>query len=603
MTVNSQMIKLSDYVMQRLVAEGVRDVFMVPGGAAMHLNDSLLGNPNLNFIANYHEQASATGAEAYAKTRGGLGVALVTAGPGSTNCITGLTSAWVNSAPVLFLSGQVKSNDLKKDPSLRQCGLQEVDIVSAVRPLTKYAKTVTDPNQIREILDWAFYYLREERPGPVWIDIPLDLQAVQINPEQLQRAKLPEEKNNQKLEEVVKILVQDLQKAQRPVFLLGAGIRIGGGVELLHELLQLLKVPCLTTWVGADLLDDQDACFAGRPGAFASRGANFTVQNADLLISIGARWDFATTGFARHDFGRNAKRIIVDIDAAEVAKLTSVVDIALQADAKDFLVELIKQIPSNFSSEKYHSWRQQIILWKKKYPILTDDLRKLPERVSTYVLVEALGDALTGNEIIVQGSAGIQSEIFFMVFAVKKGQRIIADGSLGAMGYGLPAAIGAAVAGDGKETILIDGDGSLMPNLQELETVRRLNLPLKIIIVNNDGYASIRVSQERWFQRKIAADNVSGLTIPDFRKIAAAFNLPFFSITNEEELHHQLPSILNQKGPVLIDVHVPREEDRRPRLGNYQKEDGSIASKPLEDLFPFLESEELKTNMLSNESK
>jgi acetolactate synthase-1/2/3 large subunit len=595
------MVKLSDYVLSRVAQEGVRYVFLVPGGGAMHLNDSLAGRNDLGFVANYHEHACAVGAESYAKLTGNLGVAMVTAGPGATNCLTGLTSAWVNSAPVVFLSGQVKRSDLKGGRQLRQLGLQEVDIVSIVKTITKYAVTITEPSSIRFHLDLALYHARHGRPGPVWLDVPLDVQSCQIDPDALEPARIPTGPSSPggiDLTSAVNGVLNDLRRSERPILLLGAGIRIAGATELAADLVNWLNVPYATTWVGADLMDDQHPCFAGRPGAFASRGANFAVQNSDMLLSIGARWDFATTGFSHAGFARAARRIVVDVDVAELEKLRPVANSCILADAKDFLSEMLRQLTARPNFMPPLSWLKRVQDWRKGFPVVTKELHGLPEGISTYVFVEALATRLGPQDIIVEGSAGIQSEIFFMTFAVKAGQRIIADGSFGSMGYGVPAAIGACIGGQGRRTVLVDGDGSLMPNLQELETIRRLGLPIKIMAINNNGYASIRVSQLRWFKRTIAADSSSGLSLPDLEKVAAAFNLPFYRISNEEELGPKLDRALSADGPALLDIRVPTEEDRRPRLGNYQKPDGTIASKPLEDLFPFLDREEFLQNMI-----
>jgi len=593
-------MKLSDYVLKRVAEEGVRHVFMVPGGGAMHLNDALAGRADIGFVANYHEHASAVGAEAYAKLTGNLGVAMITAGPGSTNCITGVTSAWVNSAPVLFLSGQVKRSDLKGDRHLRQLGLQEVDIISSVQSITKYAVTVIDPATIRQHLDMAFHHIRSGRPGPAWLDIPLDVQASQIDPETLAPGIVPETPaaTGSDLAGHVKKVLEDLRKAERPLLLLGGGIRIAGAAGLAAEVVDRLNIPYATTWVGADLVDDKHPCFVGRPGAFAPRGANFAVQNSDLLLSIGARWDFATTGFSHAGFARAARRVVVDVDPAELEKLRPVTEALILADAKDFLSEMARQLAAEAACGNHAAWLARTQDWRRRYPVVTGELHNLPDGVSTYVFVEALAERLGPRDILVQGSAGIHSEIFFMTYAARAGQRIIADGSLGAMGYGVPAAIGACLAGQSGRTVLMDGDGSLMPNVQELETIRRLGLPIKIMVINNNGFASIRVSQMRWFNRTIAADSSSGLTLPGVEPLATAFRLPFYCITNETEMASVLDRVLSEDGPALVDVRVPAEEDRRPRLSNYQKPDGTMASKPLEDLFPFLDRGEFLANMI-----
>jgi len=588
-------VKLSDYVLQRIVDAGVRHVFLVPGGGAMHLDDSLAGRAGeVAFVATLHEHAAAVAAEAYAKLTGNLGVALVTAGPGSTNCLTGLASAWVNSAPVLFVSGQVKTSDLKGTRGLRQLGLQEIDIVSAVRSMTKHAATVADPSTIRMHLDRALWAAREGRPGPVWLDIPLDVQAAEVDPAELPGFDPPPGAATDLSAQVAQV-VRWLGEAERPVLLAGGGITVARATESLLRLADRLGIPVLTTWVGADLLPDDHPAYCGRPGAFASRGANFTVQNSDLLLSVGARWDFATTGFAPARFARAARRVVVDVDPGEIAKLGDVPASGIVADAGAFLEELERQLPAAAHKDR-SEWLARAREWQRRYPVVTPDLRGRKEDVSTYVFMEALGRMLDEGDVIVEGSAGIQSEIFFLAFPTKRRQRIVCDGSLGAMGYGLPAAIGACVA-SGRRTVLIDGDGSFLPNIQELETVARLGLPLKMFIMNNRGYSSIRVSQQRWFGRLIAADATSGLTLPDLSRVAGAFGVKALRIGSEAALEDGLRDALSHAGPVLCDVNVPAEEDRVPRISNYRRADGSMASRPIEDLFPPLSREALRENM------
>jgi len=590
-------MKLSDYVIQRLAEANVQHVFFVPGGGAMHLNDSLGKHREITYVCNFHEHGSAVAAEAYAKATNNLGVALVTTGPGSTNCVTGCASAWVNSAPVLFLSGQVKRSDMKTGTNLRQLGLQEVDTVAIVNPITKYARTLTDPATIRYHIDKALHLAREGRPGPVWLDIPLDVQGAEIEPDSLEPFVPPHCPPPQGLTDQVAQVIDWLTTAQRPIILAGGGIRCAGAVDAFLQLVDRLGVPVATTWVGADLVPDDHRLYVGRPGAFASRGANFSVQNSDLLITIGARWDLATTGFAPPLFARAARRVAVDVDAAELTKLHDVVDLGVCADAAWFVQEMLRQTASTALPSR-GDWVARCRAWRGKYPVVTPDMRGHVNDTSTYVFVERLGELLQGSDVVVEGSAGIHSEIFFLTFAVKAGQRVLADGSLGAMGYGVPAALGACL-GANRRTILVDGDGSFMPNVQELQVISRLQLPTKMFVVNNSGYSSIRVSQQRWFGRLVAADPTSGLSLPSLKAVAGAFGIPFIRVEREAELDTALRHALSGPGPIMCDIAVPREEDRVPRLANYRRADGSMASKPIEDLFPFLEREEFLANMIS----
>jgi acetolactate synthase I/II/III large subunit len=590
-------MKLSDYCLDRIASAGVRDVFLVPGGAAMHLNDSL-AKSRIHFVATFHEHASAVAAEAYAKLTNNLGVAMVTAGPGSTNAVTGVASAWVNSAPTVFLSGQVKSADLKGRSNLRQRGVQEIDIVSILKPITKYAVTVTEPETIRFHLERALHEARSDRPGPVWLSIPLDIQAATIEPERLQSFTPDSAGHNGSagLRAQVSRVIALVNGSVRPVLLGGGGIRLSGAQEKFLWIAERLGVPVQTTWSGIDLMAQDHPLFVGRPGSIASRAANFAVQNCDLLLSVGARLDLATTGYSTRWFARGARRILVDIDPAELQKIEGPVDAAIRVGADLFLDELGKQLGSVDLRDR-SPWFSQIREWVNRYPLLTKEHMCHENDTSTYLLIDQLSEMLDEGDIVVQGSSGIHSEIFFLVFRSKRGQRVIADHGFGAMGYGIPAAIGACVAA-GRRTLLIDGDGSLQPNIQELETIRRLQLPIKLLVVNNGGYASIRASQQRYFQRLIAADPSSGLSFPPLDRIAEAYGIPYAYVAREKDLNRTLQNCLAASGPGICEVRVPADEDRVPRLASVQRPDGSMVSRPIEDLFPFLDREEFRSNML-----
>lgn len=583
--------KVSDVIVTRVAAEGVRHVFMVPGGAAMHLNDSVGAAPGLEYVVTLHEHAAAVAAEAYGKLTSNLGVAMVTAGPGATNALTGLASAWVNSTPCLFLSGQVKMADRKGHKPVRQHGLQEVDIVSVVGSLTKKAVTITDPAMLQRELDEAIRLARTGRPGPVWIEVPLDVQSMMVETASSTAAgpapavPVPH----------VELVAAMLARARRPVILAGGGIRIASATEDFLALAEELGVPVLTTWVGCDLLADNHPLFAGRPGSFAPRGANFAVQCADVLLTIGARWDLATTGFAPEKFARSAKRVAVDVDPGELAKLSQFVDVTVEADAGAFVRALRTEMKGR--KPEAAAWRAQCQAWRTKYPVILPEHRGRRNGVSTYLVVDVLSEKLGEGDLIVEGSSGIHSEIFFLAFRIKRDQRVICDGSLGAMGYGLPAAVGACLASGRKRTLLVEGDGSFFPNMQELETIARLKLPVKIVVVNNDGYSSIRSSQERWFGRLTGADRTSNLSLPDIQRVAASFGIPSTRVEREPQLEEALSGLLAADGPGICEVMVPAEEDRVPRLASYRRADGVMESKPLEDMFPFLDPAEIQANL------
>lgn len=596
---NHRNIKLSDYVFQFIADLGVKHVFMFPGGGAMHLVDSLGHCKDLQFVCNLHEQACAIAAEAYSRVTNNLGVALVTTGPGGTNAITGIAGAWLESTPCLVVSGQVKRSDMKSNLGVRQLGPQEIDIVSIVRPITKYAVTVKNPSTIRYHLEKAVYLAQKERKGPVWIDIPLDVQAAQINPDKLKGfQKISNQQQSKKLCLVVEKTIALLNASERPVLLLGNGIRTAGAEKVLLDFVKTLNVPILTTWMGTDLLWDDHPLFFGKPGTVASRGANFTIQNSDCFISIGARLDAAVIGFDKTKFARKAKKIIIDIDRHEIAKLNIPVDVSLNADARVFIEECLRQ---KWSIEKRSrsTWINYCRMLKRKYPVVLPEYWNPKQHVNTFVLSSVLADELTNNDLIIPGSSGAGIDTFWLAFRVKRGQRLFSTGGLGAMGFGLPAAIGGCIASGGKRTVSVDGDGGFQLNIQELETVARLNLPIKFFIINNNGYASIRSMQRNHFKgHLVACDESSGLTLPDIKKQANAYGIKAVQLKNHKDININVRKILNYPGPVICEVLTDSDQIIGPRVSSAVRADGSMVSKPLEDLWPFLQRDEFLSNMI-----
>jgi acetolactate synthase-1/2/3 large subunit len=590
-------MKLSDYVATFVRDQGVKHVFMVAGGGAMHLNDSFGHCPGLEFISSMHEQAAAMATETYAKVTENLGAALVTTGPGGTNTVTGVAGAWLDSTPCLFISGQVKRTDRIGNSGVRQLGIQEVDIASIVHPITKYAVTVMEPEQIRYHLEKAVYLARSGRPGPVWIDIPIDVQASPVEETTLQGFDPQPVDKNAELNIKVAEIMALLQQAERPVLLIGNGVRLAGGKHELNQLLTRLNIPVLTTWLALDMLPESHPRFVGRPGTIAPRGANFAMQNADLLISIGARLDIAITGYDRMAFARGAKKVMVDVDKYELRKLHPIIDIPIQADARDFLGEFNHQLDATLPLD-FSQWMQRCKKWYEAYPVVLPEYRDQTDFVNTYVLSEVVSEVSGEGDMIVPGSSGAGIEIFLLAYKAKPGQRVLQTSALGAMGYGLPAAIGACIASSLKRTIAVDGDGGFQLNIQELEVVKRLNLPIKFFILNNNGYASIRTSQSRYFGRLSGADQTSGFTVPDIRKVASAYGLATCLIANPHKLDEQVREVLDMPGPVLCEVMISPEEPRAPSLSSRVTKSGKMISKPLEDLWPFLSRQEFLSNMI-----
>lgn len=595
-------MKLSDYVFRFIADLGVKHVFMVPGGGAMHLNDSLGNCQDIEYVCNLHEQAGAIAAEAYARVTNSLGVVLVTTGPGGTNAITGVAGAWLESTPCLIISGQVKRADMKGELQIRQRGPQELDIISIVKSITKYAVTVTDPTTIRYHLEKAVALATSGRKGPVWLDIPLDVQAASINPDNLTGFDPTELETGENIPSVlvkqVKETIKYLNKAERPVLLVGNGVRSAGAQDLILKLVDLLGIPVLTTWMGIDLISDECPFFFGKPGTVAARSANFIIQNSDCLISIGARLDFAVTGFDQTRFARLAKKIVVDIDAGELAKLNMTVDVPVCANAKAFIQEILNN-SSLLQPRDRKAWLAHCSEWKEKYPVVLPEYWAQKNTVNVYVFTSILAEELTKDDLLIPGSSGSDIDKFWISFKVKAGQRLFSTGGLGAMGFGVPASIGGCLASGRKRTVTVDGDGGFQLNIQELETIARLKLPIKFFVLNNQGYASIRSSQRTHFNgHLVGCGPSSGLTFPDTIKISAAYGIESMRIADHSNLREKIQAALQTPGPVICDVMTDPDQMVAPRVSSHVRPDGSMVSRPLEDLWPFLDRNEFFSNML-----
>jgi acetolactate synthase-1/2/3 large subunit len=593
-------VKLSDYVIEFLADAGLKHLFMLPGGGAMHLNDSVGRCDRIQYICNLHEQACAIAADAYGQYTNRFGAAMVTTGPGGTNTITGVAAAWLDSTPCIFISGQVKRADLVGNRGVRQMGFQEIDIVRMVGPITKYAVTVMDPQTIRYHMEKALFLVRSGRPGPVWIDIPLDVQAADIDPATLNGltpSDLAEPVNREELTRAVTQTIGLLNEAERPCILVGNGVRLAGAMEEFAQLIELLQIPVLTSWKAIDFLSEDHPLYAGRPGSVGQRGANFTLQNADFLLTLGARLDFGQTGYNPRNFARAAHKVIVDIDPAEIAKLGPI-DVPAPFDAKAFLGELLRQVRDVQKADRT-AWWQRVRNWKARYPIVMPEYWRQTEYVNNYAFVQALGDEMAAGDLLVPGSSGACSEITMQAFAVKEGMRIFNSEGLGPMGFALAAALGACIASGGRRTVTIDGDGGFQMNSQELETIRRLKLPVKIFVLNNGGYGSIRATQRTYFNSRFVASQPSGgLTLPGTAALAAAYGIPATRISGHAGIHQAIREVLQSEGPAICEVMISPDQYTAPKVASAQRADGSMVSKPLEDMWPFLDREEFEANML-----
>ena len=586
-------MKISDYAMEYIAGLGVDTVFCVTGGGAMHLNNSLGMSDKLNGVFMIHEQGASIAAEAYARIHEGYGVCLVTSGPGATNAVTGCVGSYIDSVPVIYISGQAKRADLVGDQKIRQFGIQEVDIISIVKAYTKYAVQIDSPEKIKYELEKAAFLANNGRPGPVWIDIPLDIQASDVNPDSLESYILTAVNDYSVKDSDIDKTIDAINKASKPVIVLGHGIRLSRSSDKARELIEYLGFPVLTSWNGVDLIESDHPLYYGRPGAVGQRPANLIEQGADLVITIGTRLNILSTGYNYDSFLSNAYHIMVDIDVNEMNKKSVNPDLKVVADAGLFIEALLKR-KEDIVKNDIGKWINHCDELLKKYPVFTDDIKTAEGLVSTYDLVKAVSDNMNGNDIYQFTSSGTSVDIAMKVFEIKKGQRAFLSSGLASMGYDVPSSIGSCVASGSKRTVCITGDGSIAMNVQELEVVKRLNLPVKIFVTDNSGYSMIYQSQSGNFGRLTGCTADDGLTLPDMGKVSEAFGIKSFLIESPDKLESVVKETLEYNGPALCVVKTDITQKILPKQVNYMKEDGQMASRPIEDMGPLLERDELK---------
>lgn len=604
-------IRLADYIVNFLTEHGVRDCFTVVGGGAMHLNDAFGHAPGIHCTYNHHEQACAIAAEAYARLENKIAAVCVTTGPGGTNAITGVVGGWLDSIPMFIVSGQVRYDTTARFAQqytdghpLRAVGDQEFDIVKSVACMCKYATMLENPMDIRYMLEKAWHLAVTGRPGPVWLDIPVNYQGMEIETRDLpgydpdeDDALLPPPVKD----EVADIVLKKIAEAKRPVIYAGGGIRLSGGYAEFRKAAELLGVPVVTYWNSVDLIEDSHPLYCGRGGNMGDRAGNFAVQNSDLLLAIGTRISIRQVGYNWKTWAREAEVIMVDIDQAEFKKPTLHVDMEIWADAKDFLGAVCRKLEGKktpvFPGEW---WREQCLLWKKKYPVtLERHLKENGETANVFAFVRHLSESLPENSLTAV-SNGACCVVGHQNWHMKKGTRFIINSAIASMGYGLPAAIGLCIAGGRKDTICLEGDGSIMMNLQELQTVVTNRLPVKVFLINNAGYHSIRQTQNNLFKEhtKVGIGPESGdLSFPDYKKIADAFGFPYYSAYSNEEMRKAVAGALAEPGYVFCEIFTDTAQVWEPKSATKRLPDGSLVSPPLEDLAPFLDREELKENL------
>jgi acetolactate synthase-1/2/3 large subunit len=636
-------MKVSNYISQKLLESGITQVFSVTGGGAMHLNDALGHQEGLNCLYNHHEQACAIAAEAYTRIEGKLAAVCVTTGPGGTNALTGVLGGWLDSIPMLILSGQVRYDTTARwsGVGIRAMGDQEFDIVKAVDCMTKYSEMVIDPMRIRYCLEKAIYLALSGRPGPSWLDIPLNVQGGYIETEELIGFS-PEDyenggdgwisKNDAKIKEdeaghgenrqilpkkvtrdiAVEILTR-IKQSSRPVINAGNGIRIGQAHETFLRVIEKLGVPVVTGWNSQDCIWDTHPLYTGRGGGMGDRAGNFAIQNSDLVLSLGSRLSIRQVGYNYKTWAREAFVIVNDIDQEELKKPSIHADMRIHADVKELLTVLEEVLDSEFQSEEQApffkggkgiddlTWNETCSMWKETYPVVLPKHyeQEDQELTNVYAFVKELGNKLKEDQITVVGN-GSACVVGGHACVIKKGQRFITNSAVASMGYDLPAAIGTCMTHSSEDIILITGDGSLQMNIQELQTIIHHKMPIKIFLINNGGYHSIRQTQKNFFGEPLVGvgDDSRDLSFPDMEKLSAAYGYPYVSIHHNSELDQKIDTVLSMEGPVICDIFVSREQNFEPKSSAKRLPDGTMASPPLEDLSPFLSEEEMERNMI-----
>ena len=589
---------IAEFIFNFLSEKQVDNVFMVSGGQAMFLDDALYRSKNINVICTHHEQAAGMAAEAYGRITGKLGVALVTAGPGSVNVISGVVGGWTDSSPMMIISGQSNSYfvDYQRKSNIRQFGIQGIDIKPLVNKITKFFVTVDDPSKILFYLQKAYYYAFSGRPGPVWIDVPLDIQSMEV-PFRLLEEFIPEENNfdnfiiNAEISKIVGLILE----SKRPIIIAGQGLRLGSAILEFNKLVEITGIPVVTSRLGIDLIDSNNRQYVGRPGNYGERAAHFAIQNSDLIISLGCRLAASLVGHNAKDFGRNAKKVVIDIDREELKKPGINIDFAINADIKIFLSEMLKQL-KKVNLPDYNKWVDNCNYWKKKYPVVLESYKDdVP--VNSYFFTDRLSKYSKPKDMILLDT-GSCFHVVSQVWKIKKGQRFLTTGGLSSMGY-WAAGLGACVANNRKRTIVITGDGSLQFNIQELATIKHNKLPIKLFIFNNNGYLLIRQTQKNFMDGRLFGESPkTGVWCPDALKIADAYEIKGVRISHPSEVDKKIEEVMEYDGPVICDVITPEWQLIIPRIASEKLPDGTLIAKPYEDMYPFLDREELRSNMI-----
>lgn len=594
------MQRVADYIVDYIYKLGVKDAFLVTGGGMMFLSDALAADTRIKKVCTHHEQAAAMAAVSYAKHRRDFGAAYVTTGCGGTNAMTGLLDAWQDNVPCFFISGQSKRKETVRNSSipLRQFGVQEADIIALVSPITKYAVIVNEPSEIAYHFEKAAYLAKSGRPGPVWLDIPMDVQSALIDEKNLKRFSEKEVKKDYKedpsMEELDKIRSL-FENSRRPVIIAGQGIALAGAIPQFRKFIEAYEIPYVASRLGIDLLSSDHPLFIGRIGNRGDRAGNFALQNSDLVLSIGSRLSVSTTGHDYASFARGAQIAVVDIDPYEHKKKTVRIDLLINADARRFLESFVNSKPKKPDTA---GWVKRCRSWKEKWPVCLPEYAREKNGINTYYFVDTLCKLMKDDAVLIT-DAGSAFYVVSQAVKLSEKQRFIISSSQAEMGFTLPACVGASVSRGSKEVLGITGDGSLQMNIQELQTVVHYELPIKLFVWNNDGYLSIRATQDKFFNgRHLGTDRLSGVSFPVLSKIANAYGIPYVKLEHSDSLEKDLKAVLSRKGALICELMCNPKQETVPAVSSYKKPDGTLASRPLEDMYPFIDRGELKRSML-----
>ena len=584
-------VKLSDYIFQFLESKNIDTAFSVSGGAAAHLLESIRQS-KIKYIPNYHEQASAMSAEGYARISNKPSVVLVTNGPGSSNTITGVVGAYQDSIPMFIISGQVPTNQTLQS-GLRQLGVQELDIIPMVKDITKFAIQVRDASKIKYYLEKAYYECTSGRMGPVWLDIPLDIQSSVIEIENLQGYTPPVEPiTNLDIDSILNVL----NKAKRPLIITGNGIHLSNTENIFKEIINKLQIPAISTWTSKDLFNWHDRLFVGNFGLLGERAANFAVQKADLLLILGSRLSIPNIGYNSKLFSPNSIKIMVDIDENEMNKPTLDIQYKIKSNLTEFLPTLNNSIPVNLPN--WDNWIEETNTWKHKYPVYQQEYKETKDKINSFYFIEILSQHLTDNHVIVT-DMGTSYTCTHQALKTNGKNRLYTSSGTCSMGFGLPGAIGTYFGNPTKDVVLITGDGGLQMNIQELQTIVQNKIPLKIFILNNNGYLAISLMQDNLFNKQyIGSTPDSGVSSPDFCAIGEAYGIETIRVYNNQDLEDDIQAILDFEGPIICEIMMPEHQLLIPRVQSQKDKEGNIISTSLENMFPFLPDEELKQIML-----